>query len=47
MYIEDPATLPRPAVSVLPFQLPMCEMDKEKSQYEVNIVVELKDVYVL
>ena len=27
----------RPAVSVLPFQLPMCEMDKEKSQYEVYI----------
>lgn len=29
-----PPTLPRPAVSVLPFQLPLCEMHTEKSQYE-------------
>ncbi|PVD25434.1 hypothetical protein C0Q70_13090 [Pomacea canaliculata] len=29
-----PATLPRPAVAVLPFQLPLCEMSSEKSQYE-------------
>ncbi|XP_046571111.1 WD repeat and HMG-box DNA-binding protein 1-like [Haliotis rubra] len=29
-----PPTLPRPAVSVIPFKLPMCEMNTEKSQYE-------------
>ncbi|XP_048240778.1 WD repeat and HMG-box DNA-binding protein 1-like isoform X2 [Haliotis rufescens] len=29
-----PPTLPRPAVSVIPFRLPMCEMNTEKSQYE-------------
>ncbi|KAK0058514.1 WD repeat and HMG-box DNA-binding protein 1 isoform X4 [Biomphalaria pfeifferi] len=29
-----PATLPRPALAVLPFQLPLCEPESEKSQYE-------------
>ncbi|KAL3873463.1 hypothetical protein ACJMK2_036576 [Sinanodonta woodiana] len=29
-----PATLPRPAVTILPFQLPLCELNTEKSQYE-------------
>ncbi|XP_076442996.1 WD repeat and HMG-box DNA-binding protein 1-like [Babylonia areolata] len=29
-----PATLPRPAVTVLPFRLALCEADTEKSQYE-------------
>ncbi|KAK3588743.1 hypothetical protein CHS0354_024221 [Potamilus streckersoni] len=29
-----PATLPHPAVTVLPFQLPLCELNTEKSQYE-------------
>lgn len=29
-----PPTLPRPAVTVLPFQIPLCEMHTEKSQYE-------------
>ena len=31
-----PATLPRPAVTVLPFCLSLCEQDSEKSQYEVS-----------
>ncbi|ESP02838.1 hypothetical protein LOTGIDRAFT_110682 [Lottia gigantea] len=29
-----PPTLPRPAVAILPYQLPLCEMTTEKSQYE-------------
>ncbi|KAL8588870.1 hypothetical protein ACOMHN_051464 [Nucella lapillus] len=29
-----PATLPRPAIAVLPFRLSLCEPDSEKSQYE-------------
>ncbi|KAK7444590.1 hypothetical protein BaRGS_00040412 [Batillaria attramentaria] len=29
-----PATLPRPAVTVLPFHLPLCDSGVEKSQYE-------------
>ncbi|KAH3854450.1 WD repeat and HMG-box DNA-binding protein 1-like [Dreissena polymorpha] len=29
-----PATLPRPAPVVLPFQVPLCELNTEKSQYE-------------
>lgn len=29
-----PPTLPRPALTVLPFQLPFCELHTEKSQYE-------------
>ncbi|XP_055956796.1 WD repeat and HMG-box DNA-binding protein 1 [Patella vulgata] len=29
-----PATLPRPAVAILPYQLPLCEMNTEKSQFE-------------
>uniref|UniRef100_A0A0B7AUS7 Uncharacterized protein n=1 Tax=Arion vulgaris TaxID=1028688 RepID=A0A0B7AUS7_9EUPU len=29
-----PATLPRPALAVLPFQLPLCDMGSEKTQHE-------------
>ncbi|XP_053408161.1 WD repeat and HMG-box DNA-binding protein 1-like isoform X2 [Mercenaria mercenaria] len=29
-----PATLPRPAPVILPFQIPLCELNTEKSQYE-------------
>ncbi|XP_067132973.1 WD repeat and HMG-box DNA-binding protein 1 [Centruroides vittatus] len=29
-----PPTLPRPAVTVLPFQLPLCEQQTDKGQYE-------------
>ncbi|KAL5011184.1 hypothetical protein ScPMuIL_011733, partial [Solemya velum] len=29
-----PPTLPRPAVTILPFELPLCDMATEKSQYE-------------
>lgn len=29
-----PATLPRPAPVILPFQVPLCELNTEKSQYE-------------
>ncbi|XP_052767188.1 WD repeat and HMG-box DNA-binding protein 1-like [Mya arenaria] len=29
-----PATLPRPAPVVLPFQVPLCELNTEKAQYE-------------
>ncbi|CAG5121904.1 unnamed protein product [Candidula unifasciata] len=29
-----PATLPRPALGVLPFQLPLCDVSSEKTQYE-------------
>lgn len=34
-----PATLPRPAPTVLPFQVPLCELNTEKSQYEVMTVI--------
>ncbi|XP_005097892.2 WD repeat and HMG-box DNA-binding protein 1 isoform X1 [Aplysia californica] len=29
-----PPTLPRPALAVLPLELPLCDMDSEKSKYE-------------
>ncbi|BFZ07135.1 hypothetical protein BsWGS_10174 [Bradybaena similaris] len=29
-----PATLPRPALGVLPFRLPLCDINSEKTQYE-------------
>lgn len=29
-----PPVLPRPAVGILPFQIPLCQMNTEKSQYE-------------
>ncbi|XP_078314086.1 WD repeat and HMG-box DNA-binding protein 1-like [Crassostrea virginica] len=29
-----PPVLPRPAVGILPFQIPLCQMSTEKSQYE-------------
>ncbi|KAJ8309582.1 hypothetical protein KUTeg_014456 [Tegillarca granosa] len=32
-----PATLPRPAVAILPFSIPLCEMNTEKSQYEESL----------
>ncbi|XP_060071524.1 WD repeat and HMG-box DNA-binding protein 1-like [Ylistrum balloti] len=32
-----PPVLPRPAVSILPFQVPLCEMNTEKSQYEETL----------
>ncbi|XP_064600556.1 WD repeat and HMG-box DNA-binding protein 1-like [Liolophura sinensis] len=33
-----PPTLPRPMVSVLPYQLPLCELSTEKSQYEETLL---------
>lgn len=33
-----PPTLPRPAVTVLQFQIPLCEMHTEKSQYEETLL---------
>ncbi|KAJ8308558.1 hypothetical protein KUTeg_013432 [Tegillarca granosa] len=32
-----PATLPRPAVAILPFSIPLCELNTEKSQYEESL----------
>ncbi|OWF52969.1 WD repeat and HMG-box DNA-binding protein 1-like isoform X2 [Mizuhopecten yessoensis] len=32
-----PPVLPRPAVSILPFQVQLCEMNTEKSQYEETL----------
>lgn len=31
-----PPTLPRPAVAILPFKLPLCQTSTEKGQMEVN-----------
>lgn len=31
-----PPTLPRPAVAILPFKLPLCQTTTEKGQMEVN-----------
>ncbi|CAH0592617.1 unnamed protein product [Chrysodeixis includens] len=33
-----PATVPKPIVSELPIQIPLCELDTEKSQYEEQLV---------
>lgn len=34
-----PATLPRPAVAILPFKLPFCQTSTEKGQMEVCVCV--------
>lgn len=40
-----PPTLPRPTVTILPLQLPLCELNTEKGQMEVSIIAIRYDLF--